>query len=482
MTMAKCEPLEAMRDRLENAGQSHLLRHHETLSNAGQSRLVDQVVAIDWDELASLSASHVFAEPSAPLPPDLQPPKAYPRDPAPSQEADYTRARAAGEALVRAGKVAVFTVAGGQGSRLGHDAPKGTYPTTPIRRQSIFGVIAESICKAQSKYGGLVPWYIMTSASNDAGTRAYLVEHDHFGLEPDQVMLFPQGMMPALDAATGRVLLAAKDTLALSPNGHGGAFRALVASGAVDDMRRRGVEQISYTQVDNPLACVVDPLFLGLHVSDGGQMSSKALPKTSPDEKVGVFAASGEKMMVIEYSDMPTDLAAQRDAAGALNFRLGSIAIHAIAVDLVAFLGDRGGGLPFHRAVKKVDYFDLEQGCVVRPETPNAVKLEMFVFDALPICDRSIVYETDRVEEFAPIKNADAASIGDSVDSPYTSRTLQIERAARWLESHGVTVSRGPGGCVEATIEISPLTAVEAADLTSVSLPARIESGEEVLL
>lgn len=483
MTTAKCDRLDAIRSDLEEAGQSHVLAFFETLDEAGRKRLLAEVEAIDWRELAMLVDRYVHAEPAATLPSDLAPPAAFPRRPVTGEETAYARARRAGEALVRSGKVAVFSVAGGQGSRLGHDAPKGTFPATPIRKRSIFGVIAESIRKTETKYGGTVPWYLMTSRDNDRPTRAFFEAEDYFGLDPKQVMMFPQGMMPAIDVPSGRVLLAAPDALALSPNGHGGALRALIDSGAVDDMERRGIEQLSYTQVDNPLARVVDPLFLGLHVTEGCQMSSKALPKTASEERVGIFAQAGGKVMVIEYSDMPTALATACEEDGQLTYRLGSIAMHAIAVEFIATMGNRsGGGMAFHRAEKKVDHIDPVSGDPVRPKAPNAVKLEMFVFDALPRCERSIIYETDRVEEFAPIKNADAANPQASVDSPFTSCMIQVERAGRWLEAHGVDVPRDNQGRVDATIEISPLTAIEPDDLAAVELPRKIAPGASLVI
>lgn len=463
--------------KLEAVGQEHILRFYEELSPAEQTALLDQVQSVDWQEVGRLIQTHVKRVPTVELPQRLEPPPYYPYRPGPDLAEKYQQARRLGERLIGEGRVAAFTVAGGQGTRLGWDAPKGTFPATPIRNTPLFGVFAEYLRKVQSKYDVRIPWYVMTSPLNDAATRAFFQEHRYFGLEPDQVMLFPQGMMPAIDRQTAKVLMEDRGRMALSPNGHGGSLKALHDSGALADMRQRGVEHISYIQVDNPCVKVIDPLFIGLHALDEAQMSSKMLPKAYPEEKLGVFCQVDGRIAVIEYSDLPQELAQQREADGQLRFRAGSIAIHAIRVDFVESLNaGEGFRLPFHRAEKKVPYLDLETGRCVEPASPNAVKLETFVFDALPLCNVSIIYETDRVEEFAPIKNA------EGVDSPQTSRDLQVERAARWLEANGVRVPRDAEGKVQATIEIQPTTAIEPADLQGVKLPAQIEPGSQVLL
>ena len=468
---------EAALRQLEAVEQAHVLRFYEELSEASRDRLLDQIESVDWPEVARLVESHVRQKPEPHLPETIEPAPWYPYEPGAEQAQTYHAARARGEALLRDGKVAAFTVAGGQGTRLGWDGPKGTFPATPVRGLPLFGCLAEYLQRAEEKFGAPIPWYVMTSPANDRVTRDFFREHEHFGLDPEQIMFFPQGMLPAFDMATGRALLEAKDRLALSPNGHGGSLKALHASGALEDMRRRGIEQISYTQVDNPLVRMVDPLFLGLHNLEAAPMSSKMLPKAHPYEKVGNLCRADGRVTVIEYSDLPAELAEQRDEDGELRFRAGSIAIHAIERSFVEEL-NRGGelALPFHRAEKKVPHIDLETGEAIKPEQPNAVKLEMFVFDALPLCENSVIYETDRIDEFAPIKNAE----GD--DSPATSKRIQAERAARWLERHHVTVPRDRDGELEATLELPQRKAIEPEDLAALELPTRIEAGETRLL
>jgi UDP-N-acetylglucosamine/UDP-N-acetylgalactosamine diphosphorylase len=481
--------------------QSHALKFYDELDDAQREHLLSQIEGIDWPEIARLIQSHVLNAPPLHLPTNIEPAPCYPQQPTPgagaTEQADhYRKARALGEKLIRDGNVAAFTVAGGQGTRLGWDAPKGTFPATPVTGRPLFGVLADYINKAQQKYNCTIPWYVMTSPANHQPTVDFFKENDYFGLDPKNVTHFPQAMMPAIGLSgeqRGKVLLADKHSLALSPNGHGGSLKALHSSGALSDMKSRGVTQISYTQIDNPTVHVVDPLFIGLHALDNAQMSSKMLPKTGPKEKLGNFCLADGKMTVIEYSDLPDELAFQTNPDGNLRFRAGSIAIHMIQVAFVENLSasPTGFALPFHRAEKKVPCIDLNTGEPAAPNASggsggaNAVKFETFVFDALPLCDSSILYETDRIEEFAPIKNADTPGGPASeiaVDSPASSKQLQTERAARWLQTHGVPIPRDPDGSVNAKIEISPLTAITPDDLANTNLPKQINPGESLVI
>ena len=469
---------------LEAVDQAHVLDRYDALDDASKDALLREIEGVDWPEVGRLIESHVRQKPEFTMPTNLEPAPWYPHTPTPELESTYRKARQLGESRLRQGKVAAFCVAGGQGSRLGWDHPKGTFPATPIRKAPLFQVFAEYLRKAQHKYHSVIPLYVMTSPLNHDATVAFFEKHDHFGLDPDHVMCFPQAMMPAIDMQTHKVLMAAPDAMALSPNGHGGSLKALWTSGALADMKDRGVEQISYVQVDNPSVHVVDPLFIGLHAKDDAQMSSKMLPKREPMEKLGNFCVVEGKVRVIEYSNLPEELAHQRTDDGELRFRAGSIAIHVIRVDFVESLNNRpeGFSLPWNRAEKKVAFVD-EAGNFIEPKAPNAVKLETFVFDALPLCENSIVVETDRVEEFAPIKNADTPEgQPPAADSPQSSKLLQSERAARWLESIGVSVPRTPAGDLDAVLEIAPLAAIEPEDLKPHDLPTSIDAGATWLL
>jgi UDP-N-acetylglucosamine/UDP-N-acetylgalactosamine diphosphorylase len=473
--------LDAARARLAAHGQEHLLAFAAALPPARLASLLDQIDALDLDEIDDLIARYVRVKPETTMPGDLAPAPYYPNNPASAGRSyDAAKFRSLGEQLIRAGKLAAFCVAGGQGTRLGWNGPKGTFPATPVTGKPLFRVFAEQIIAAQRRYGVTIPWYIMTSPINDADTRAFFRDNNNFGIARRDIFMFPQGVMPSFDRATGRMLLAERHELAVNPDGHGGSIRALAESRAIDDMGERGVEHISYFQVDNPLVKIVDPLFFGLHAhaaDSSAEMSSKMLPKANAAEKVGVFCRAGGKTMVIEYSDLPPALAAATNADRSLRFLAGSIAIHLLGVRFVERLTEGATfALPWHRADKKVPFIDPGTGARVEPTEPNGVKLETFVFDAIPLAASSIVYETSRAEEFAPIKNA------TGVDSAESSAQIQSDRNGAWLEQHGVRVPRRADGRVDARIEISPLTALEPSDLSRLALPREVRAGDELSL
>jgi UDP-N-acetylglucosamine/UDP-N-acetylgalactosamine diphosphorylase len=442
---------------MQALGQDHLLRWWGELTEDGRAGLLRQIESLPWDAFARLIESHVRRRPVVELPRVIEPAPVMPHTPSPSQAAHYAEAFAHGRSLLRAGKVAAFTVAGGQGTRLGYDGPKGCVEVTPTGGTTLFELFAGMVAAARRKYAARVPWYVMTSPANHEATETYFAERSWFGLGSETVRLFPQAMLPAFDFS-GRALLEGKDRLALAPDGHGGSLKALVASGSIAEMRSQGVEIISYFQVDNPLVKPFDPLFLGLHALTGSEMSTKVTPKADDLEKVGNICLADGKLRVIEYSDLPEELARARKADGSRKLDAGNLAIHVLRADFVERVAGPDIALPYRRAEKKVPYVD-DQGRLVTPGRPNAVKLETFVFDALPLARNPLVLAVDRAEEFSPVKNASGA------DSLETSRRDQNLRACRWLETAGVTVPRGPDGTPLATVTILPSFALDAEDV-----------------
>ncbi len=470
--------LSSIREELAAHDQQHLLAFYDELAPEQQERLGDQLEQIDFGRLDGLIDRHVRQPAEPTVASDLEPASFYSRDPGDTYDADHYRR--IGQDLIRAGKVAAFCVAGGQATRLGWGGPKGTFPATVVTGKPLFRVLAEQVVATRERYGVVIPLYVMTSPLNDAATRAFMQDNNCFGLLRRNLFMFPQGLVPSFSAKTGRLLLADKGTVATNPDGHGGSLRALAASGALDDMRARGVEHISYFGVDNPLIKAIDPLFLGLHAEapdSSAEISSKMVEKTQPDEKVGVFCRADGKTTVVEYINLPQDLAGKRRDDGRLCFNAGNIANHILSVQFVVELNSGGSfALPFHPALKTVPYVDPDTGRTVEPSEPNAIKLESFVFDALPLARSPIVFETSRQEEFAPIKNATGE------DSPATSHQLQSDRGGAWLESFGVTIPRDDDGHVAAAIELSPLTVLEREDLARIKLPTEIKRGESVVL
>ena len=421
----------------------------DRLDPARQDRLFAQVSQLDFAQLDRWRAEFVMNTAPFKLPDKLAPAPFYAHQPSDAgQGGKYDKARQLGDKLISQGKVAAFVVAGGQGTRLDFDGPKGNFPISPVKNKTLFAIFAEDILAACEKYHTSCPWYIMTSPPNHQQTLDIFSANNYYGLNKKDVFIFQQGTLPNF-SLDGKILFADIDAIACSPDGHGGSLRALYNSGALADMKKRGVEFISYWQVDNPLINIFDPLFIGLHALDGAEMSSKALVKTGPFEKLGNFCLADGKVMVIEYSDLPDELAEKKNPDGSLVFELGSIAIHIISVDFVDRLNNHGFILPMHRAVKKIAHIN-DNGQRVEPKEPNGVKLESFVFDALPLARKSIILQTLRSEEFAPTKNA------TGVDSAQTSRQMMVDRAAVWLESAGVKIPRKPDGSPDCVIEISP--------------------------
>lgn len=434
------------------AGQEQVFAFWDRLTPAERSGLREQAAEIDLAEVARLYRTIGTGPGGAAADYRRLQPAPYERLPMHGGDpAAWKAAETAGEEALRSGRVAAFTVAGGQGTRLGYDGPKGTFPVTPVKRKPLFQVFAEKIRAAGRRYGKPLHWFIMTSHANHAATAEFFAGHQWFGLDRGRVHFLRQGRMPAVDFQ-GRILLETRSSVALSPDGHGGSLRALHRSGALDLMKREGVDLLSYFQVDNPLVRCVDPAFIGWHLRRKSEMSSKMVPKAGPDEKVGHFCVQDGRLVVIEYSDLPAAMQRETDPGGGLRFNAGSIAIHVIDREFARRLAAGGGGasLPFHRADKKIPTVDAT-GAAVKPDRPNGIKFEMFVFDALPFARHPVVIETARADDFSPVKNATGA------DSPQTACDDQCRQFARWLRAAGVGVPADPTGLPGFALEVSPL-------------------------
>lgn len=461
----EAERHESLKSAFNAVGQGHVFTFWDSLADDHRRILLDDLQHINIAQLPGLARLVKSGASHAHISDDIQPAGVTRRGNVPF---DVARR---GEALIAEGRVAAFTVAGGQGTRLGFDGPKGALPMSPAKNKPLFQLFAEYILAAERRYRAPIPWYIMTSPGNDAQTRAFFEKHRHFGLDPSRIAFFQQGVMPAFDAE-GRILLEQRHRPALSPDGHGGSLLAMATSGVLRDMASRGVEYISYFQVDNPLVMCVDPVFIGLHAERGAEMSSKTLPKADDLEKVGNFVECGGRQMVIEYSDLPEALARARNADGTRRFDAANIAIHILSRAFVERLtADRSSfALPWHLARKKVPHVNLNTGERVEPHEPNGVKVEAFVFDALPLARYPVLLETSRAEEFSPVKNP------TGVDSIESARRDMSRRAADWLERCGVTVPRGANGDPTAPCEISPLAAMDAAQLRERILKKEIDA------
>ena len=451
---------EQLRKNFENAGQGHVFKYWDELSEPQREHLLMQLEETDLAEIGHLNKTLLFANKTTSQV-DFSKLKPAPYIPmSPDKEADpkWLEAKRAGEDAIRSGKLATFVVAGGQGTRLGYDAPKGTLPVSPVTGKTLFQIFAEKIRNAQEKYGVEIPFMVMTSIINHEQICGFFKKNGYFGLNPDKVIFFKQGFIPSVDK-NGKIILSGKDEIALAPNGHGGCLRAMVRSGATAKLKKLGVEYISYFQVDNPLVNIIDPFFLGFHILEKSDMSSKMIPKAYPLERVGHFCIYEGKLCVIEYSDLPPSYQEMLDESGKLKFIAGSVAIHILNVDFVEAKGgdDSSVRLPVHVAFKKVPYLD-ESGNLVKPSTPNGYKYEMFVFDALESASNPLVLEGLRGDEFSAVKNK------EGVDSPATCKRDQKRQFAKWLEAAGVNLEKDADGTPIFDIEISPLFATNQAD------------------
>ena len=345
----------------------------------------------------------------------------------------------------------MLLVAGGSGSRLGFDGPKGAFPLGPVSGKTLFQLHADQLL-AQGKRGGRTPTlFLMTSEANDAETRRIWRDNGLFGLREEGLFIFAQDQAPAVDKQ-GKLLLAGKGRLVSAPNGNGGLFAALARSGALSLMEDRGITSLSYVQVDNALTPSCDPRFIGFHQLTTSDYSCKGIAKRDPAEKVGVYARVGGRLRVVEYYEFPEEMVAARGDDGELLFGLSNPGMFLWSR---RFLEEQAArrDLPYHRAHKKIPHLD-EAGALVSPQDPNGYKLECFAMDTLPAARRTMLLACDREQEFAPVKNAR----GD--DSPDSARAQLMGLHRGWLRAAGAEL-RDP----EARVEISALYAADAAEL-----------------
>ncbi len=445
-------------------------------SDPEAARLLTELDAVDADLVYRLTVQ-AFGDAALPdlagtaLASRAQPPRQLVRLPqTPDDEARWREARERGLDWLRAGKVGVIVVAGGQGTRLGSPLPKGMFPIGPLSGKTLFQWFVEQLQTRRRQTGAAIPYAVMTSAATQAETAAYFAEHRNFGLPAEDLRLFQQGHLPAVDAVTGVPLCSAPGELALSPDGHGGLLAALSRARILQDWADRGIETLMYHQVDNPCPPMCDPAFLGWHLHAAAEVSTKVVAKRSAAEKMGVLVEVEGVARIIEYSDLPADVAAATDDRGGLRIWAGNTAMHIFQREFLERALNDDRALPFHIARKIVPYVD-EAGRTVTPPAPNAFKFERFIFDVLPWSRHSLIVEGNRADEFNPVKN----QTGD--DSPETARAALMALHRRWLRAAGVEIAD------DVPVEISPLVASAPEDLrgrfpagTRITTPLLLES------
>jgi len=439
-------------DRLREHGQEHLLRFWEALNASERQQLTRQIADLDLAMIGRLFKGHEDHLDWEEVAARSELPPAF-RLRSDANRFSRQEAWAAADEVLAAGKLGVILVAGGQGTRLGFPHPKGMYPLGPVSQRTLFQMHIEQLRAVADRYRVHLPLYLMTSPATHEETVTFLSQHQRFGLPAEDLRIFCQGTMPAVDDA-GRLLLADKSQVALSPDGHGGMLAAFDRGGCLQDAQQRGLEQLFYFQVDNPLVRICDRELVGYHVLCQSEMSTQVVAKKQPDDKVGNVVSVDGRLMVVEYSDLPRQAGEQRLPDGSLRLWAGSIAIHVFQLEFLRRAAQADDALPFHRARKKVPFID-ETGRQVSPDRPNATKFERFIFDLMPLAHNAIVVEADESEVFAPLKNASGAE----KDSPEASRAAIVDRAVRWLRSAGAAVDP------DLAVEISPWLALDADQL-----------------
>ncbi len=438
---------------LSRYGQQHLLNSWEQLEPSQRDQLASEIRQVDLDLITSLfrETHEAAAEVDwRELSVQAEPPPAVRL-----AAGDGKPLFSAGEQALRAGRVGMILVAGGQGTRLRFPHPKGMFPVGPISGRTLFQVLIDRLRAVGQRYGVQIPLFVMTSPATHTEVADYFAQHDRCGLAKADLEIFCQGVMPAVDAETGRLLRKSPSSLSLSPDGHGGMLAAFARSGCLEKARGRNIDLLFYGQIDNPLLQVCDPGLLGCHLTSESEMTTQVVRKQEAAEKMGNVVQIDGRVRIIEYSDLPPDVADQRNPDGSLRLWAGNLAVHIFDRAFLERMASEADRLPFHQA-RKVTAFVDDAGELVQPSQPNSIKFEKFIFDLLPAARRAAVVESAKADAFAPVKNADGAPH----DTPHTARQAMIARDRKLLELAGVEVA------ADIPVEVNPLWALDAADVS----------------
>lgn len=445
-----------LKDKYEKHGQGHVFNFYPSLSSAEKGALFAQLSGFDPAKINDITERALNPPKKDDSPDVLEPlPESATASIMDSKAEDLDRWYNSGLDLMAAGKVAVVLMAGGQGTRLGSSAPKGCYDIGLPSHKTLFQIQAERIRRVQTlaaKRGdnAIVPWYVMTSGPTRGPTEAFFQENNYFGLDKANIKIFEQGVLPCI-SNDSKIILESKGKVAVAPDGNGGIYQALVLSGIVDDMRKRGIEHIHAYCVDNCLVKVADPTFIGFSAALDVDIATKVVRKRNATESVGLILSKNGKPDVVEYSEIDSATAEATDPKHPelLKFRAANIVNHYYSFRFLDSIPNWAHKLPHHVARKKIPYADLESGDTIKPEKPNGIKLEQFVFDVFPMLslDKFACLEVRREDEFSPLKNAP----GTGEDDPETSKRDIMGQGERWVKAAGAVVTQDGG------VEISPL-------------------------
>lgn len=420
--MVKDIEYEEAQKKLEKYGQEHLLKRYTYLDDEKKEKIIHQIKNIDFDqtvELFNITTKSIKK-------PDGEVTNIEYVDKAKLSKEEYNKYYEIGRKRIEEGKYAVVTMAGGQGTRLGYVAPKGTFKIGGGIDKSLFEALSDTIKEAREKFNTKIPWYIMTSRENNNATEKFFEKNDFFGLPYEDVKFFKQGELPMLDT-NGKLMLDETGLIKLAADGHGGVFESLAKNGYLEDMKTRGIEWVFISGVDNVLAGLVDPIAVGLAIAEGTLATGKSVIKRSPTENVGVFCKKNGRPSVIEYTEITDEMANSKNQNGELLYGESHILTNLFSIKALEEIAQNK--LPYHKAFKKAKYMD-ENGEIIKPEKPNAYKYEAFIFDAFEKLDGMSILRVKREDEFAPLKNADGE------DSPNTATQLYIDFMERKRKGH----------------------------------------------
>lgn len=402
--------IDELESKLKSANQLQILSAYNRADDDTKKELIDQVERIDFSQIADLyeTTKHEVNFNNDVI-------EAIPYiDKEKLSENELNRYLKLGEDEIKAGRYSVVTMAGGQGTRLGHKGPKGTFDIGLDSHKSIFEILIDSLKLDSEKYGVTIPWYIMTSKENNGDTVKFFEDNNYFGYDKNAIMFFEQGKLPMVDES-GKILINEKGIIKEASDGHGGIFQSMKKNGVTDDMNKKGIKWAFVGPVDNILVKMVDPVLLGIMIDQNVQAGGKSTVKANAAEKVGVFCKRNGKPGVVEYTEISKEMAERKNENGELVFAESHLNCNMFSVKAIEEVANKN--LPYHIAHKKASYID-ENGNLVVPEKPNAYKFESFIFDAFDILDDMAILRVKREEEFAPVKNA------EGTDSPETARKL----------------------------------------------------------
>ena len=404
--------LEELKVKLNEYNQEHLLDFYNELSSDEQDKLLKQISNIDLELVTRLYAerNNVGNEN------DVIVPIAH-VDKLKLSSEEINKYTKIGEEIIRNSEFAFATLAGGQGTRLGHNGPKGTYMLDISPAKSLFEIMCDSLKIAYSKYNEYIPWYIMTSRENNDSTMAFFEANNYFGYPKDKITFFKQEELPML-SEDGKILLESKWQVKEAADGHGGIFEAMHKNNIIDSMDKQNIKWLFVGGIDNILLKMVDPLFIGMAQDRKVKIASKSIVKANPEEKVGVFCKRNGRPSVVEYTEITTEMANMKDDDGELLYGESHILCNLFNIEALKLIGSEK--LPYHTAFKKSAYVD-SNGNIFEPTSPNAYKFETFIFDAFSKFDDMLIFRSLREEEFAPIKNK------DGIDSPNTAKELYLK-------------------------------------------------------